>query len=302
MRKWLIRLILGISSLASALTLITAIAFRIANRTNGWLVSSGVKRTYWLYVPRSYDASRPTPLVITIHGFAQWPANQMWVSRWNDLADKFGFIVVYPSGTQFPLRWQAYDRPGGNPNPDVRFLSDLIEKIEGDYHIDPARIYANGLSNGAGMSFLLACRMPERIAAIGLVGGAYLSPWEACRPPRPIPAVVFHGTDDPVVPYRGGRSRSFNAPFPNIPQWVETFARHNGCDGAPVALPPSGSVTGVCYPGRGGGDVIFYTIAGGGHTWPGGRPLPRWIAGHTTQDIDASRVMWEFFKAHPLGN
>ncbi len=300
MEKWFIRLALGIPGLMAAIVILAAVAFRLANRTNGRLVSSGVKRTYLLYVPKSYDPSRPTPLVITIHGLAQWPANQMQVSRWNDLADEYGFIVVYPSGTQFPMRWQAYSNSPGSPNPDVQFISDLIDKIERDYNIDPTRIYANGLSNGAGMAFLLACQMPERIAAIGLVGGAYLLLWEACQLPRPVPAIVFHGTADPVVPFRGGRSRSFNVPFPAIPQWVEALARHTGCQSAPEALPSDGAVSGVRYPGGGEGEVVFYTIKGGGHTWPGGRALPRWIAGHTTQDIEASRVMWDFFSAHPL--
>ncbi len=47
-------------------------------------------------------------------------------------------------------------------------------------------------------------------------------------------------------------------------------------------------------------DVIFYTITGGGHTWPGGKPLPEWLTGATTTEIDATRLMWEFFQEHPL--
>ena len=47
-------------------------------------------------------------------------------------------------------------------------------------------------------------------------------------------------------------------------------------------------------------DVIFYTVAGGGHSWPGGGKLPKAIVGHMTEDIDASAVMWEFFAQHPL--
>jgi polyhydroxybutyrate depolymerase len=47
--------------------------------------------------------------------------------------------------------------------------------------------------------------------------------------------------------------------------------------------------------------VILYTVEGGGHTWPGGKPLPEWIVGRTTNEINASRVMWEFFMQHPRG-
>ena len=46
-------------------------------------------------------------------------------------------------------------------------------------------------------------------------------------------------------------------------------------------------------------DVILYTVEGGGHTWPGGKPLPERIVGRTTHEINASRIMWEFFLQHP---
>ena len=248
-------------------------------------------------MPDSYDPSVPTPLVITIHGFAQWPAHQEGLSRWNDLADRDGFLVVYPSGTRFPLRWRANgDVDAGQ---DITFLADLIDSLSREYTIDPARIYVNGLSNGAGMSFVLSCTLSERIAAIGLVGGAYLCPWEECAPERPVPAIVFHGTDDPVVPYAGGASGPFAIPFPAISEWVATLAAHNGCEEDPDVIPPTGDVGGVRYRGC-AADVLYYTVDGGGHTWPGGGYLPRWLAGHTNRDIDATAMMWEFFQKHPL--
>lgn len=294
------RLALVLVGLVAVLFLAGAAAFRWQDRTNGSLVSSGQERTYLLYVPNSYDPATPTPLVITIHGFAQWPAHQMRLSGWNALADRHGFIVVYPSGTGFPRRWRAGGSPAGDdPQRDVRFISDLISRLEGEYNIAPDRIYANGLSNGGGMSFLLACTMSGRIAAVGLVSGAYLLPWEECAPARPVPAIVFHGTDDPIVPFEGGPSGPFNVPLPSIPEWVGALARRNGCDGPPRELPISDEVTGLQFTDC-EADVVFYTIAGGGHTWPGGEALPEFIAGRTTYDIDATRTMWEFFQEHPL--
>lgn len=155
--------------------------FLVINRTNGTIVSAGERRSYLLYVPESYDPSKPTPLVITIHGFAQWPAHQMHITRWNDLADEYSFIAVYPAGTRFPMRWRIVGEAGTSLDPmrDVAFISDLIDKLEAEYNIDPSRIYANGLSNGGGMSFLLSCRMSDRIAAIGTVAGAFNLPWDA---------------------------------------------------------------------------------------------------------------------------
>lgn len=303
MKKWLRRFALIILGLPVILLLIAAVAFLLVNRTNGTLVSSGENRSYFLYVPDTYDPASLTPLVISMHGFAEWPAHQMQISHWNDLAEQYGFIVIYPSGTSFPLRWRTRGAPGSDSDPmrDVAFISDLIDKLESEYNIDPARIYANGLSNGGGMAFVLSCKLSERIAAIGSVAGAYLFPWEECQPSRAVPAIVFHGTADHVVPYRGGPSRSFDISFPNISEWVDTLARRNGCSSTPQEIPATGEVGGLQFTNcTSNANVVFYTIAGGGHSWPGGEPMPEFIVGHTTQDIDATETMWDFFQEHPL--
>jgi polyhydroxybutyrate depolymerase len=300
-RSYIRRLLLTCVGLIAALVLGLVIAFRLANHTNGTLLSSGEQRAYLLYVPESYDPATPTPLVITFHGFAQWPAHQAQLSHWNELADQYGFIVVYPSGRHVPLRWQTGGTFARNTDPqtDITFVSDLIDKLATEYNLDPARIYANGMSNGAGMSFILFCALSDRIAAVGLVAGAYLYTWEECQPERQVPAVVFHGTDDPIVPFQGGRIRPFDVPFPAIPDWIDTLAGRNACDKVPEALPASGDVSGVQYQDC-AADVVFYTVAGGGHTWPGGDRLPVTIAGHTSQNIDATQTMWDFFQEHPL--
>lgn len=301
MKRRLIRFLLLLIGLLTALILVGVVAYRLANRTNGVLISSGEERAYLLYVPERYDPATATPLVITFHGFVQWPAQQMQLSGWNELADQYGFIVVYPSGTGFPLRWRTGGPSGGDggPAPDVTFTSDLIDQLHADYNVDPTRIYANGMSNGAGMTFVLTCELSDRIAAAGLVAGAYVYRWDQCQLGRPVPAVVFHGTADPIVPFEGGRMNRFDVAFPSIPQWVETLARRNGCDEIPGNLRATGDVSGVQFANC-DASVVFYTISGGGHTWPGGEPLPRRLTGDTTQELSATQVMWDFFLQHPL--
>jgi polyhydroxybutyrate depolymerase len=282
--------------------LILAAAFLIANHTNDAIQSGGQVRHYLLHVPDSYDPETAAALVISIHGFAEWPAHQMQISRWDELADEEGFLVVFPSGTSFPLRWSAHGQANLEENPlrDVVFISDLIDHLEQEYNIDPNRIYANGLSNGGGMSFMLSCYRSDRIAAIGTVAGAYLLTWESCRPDRPIPIIAFHGKADPIVPFAGGPSRSFDVPFPSIVEWVARAAEHNGCQSG-VELPDQGEVSGIRYAEcRENAEVVFYQVETGGHSWPGGEPLPYWIAGNTTQDVDATRLMWQFFEDHPM--
>lgn len=273
-----------------------------AGHVRGEMVIGGVTRSYLVYVPKSYQPGQPTPLVLSIHGFASWPQNQMELSQWNEVADRQGFIMVYPSGTGFPKRWATggFSGQGGSPEIEVEFISSLIDRISSQYSIDPKRIYATGLSNGGGMSYLLACRLSQRIAAIGTVAGAYVEPPGGCSPARPLPVIAFHGTADPIVPYLGGAVERSGYRLPVIADWVKAWAQRNACTQTQT-LPQAGSVSAVKYTAcTQNADVVFYTVSGGGHTWPGGGWLPEIITGKTTQDVDATALMWEFFTKHPL--
>jgi polyhydroxybutyrate depolymerase len=280
---------------------IEAVTFYTANRDNGSFVSSGEKRDYLLYVPRSYDRRRPTPLVISMHGAGLWGAAQKETSLWNDLADSQGFIVVYPSGIggKGVRIWRA--EPGAGLMKDVRFISELIDTLKASYNIDANRIYANGLSNGGGMSFVLSCTLSDRIAAVGMVAAAQTLPWTWCTDARAVPMIAFHGTADPEVPYNGGSSWVSPRPFPNVSRWTANWARRNRCGANPIESTVAADVTRRTYTNcADDAAVVLYTIQGGGHTWPGGTPLPKWFVGRTTHSVDATRLMWMFFREHPL--
>jgi len=281
---------------------IEAVSFYATNRDNGSFVSSGEKRDYLLYVPKSYDRSRPTPLVISMHGAGLWGASQRDISRWNDLADRKGFIVVYPSGVggKGVRVWRA--EPGDGLTKDVRFISELIDTLSRSYNIDSTRVYANGLSNGGGMSFVLSCTLADRIAAIGMVAAAQTIPWTWCKDARAVPMIAFHGTADPEIPYNGGSSWISPRPFPSTPRWAANWATRNRCAASPVESAVAVDVTRRTYANcANDAAVVLYTVQGGGHTWPGGTPLPEWFVGRTTRSIDATGLMWTFFREHRLG-
>lgn len=274
-------------------------AFASLNETNGTIVSSGETRQYLLYVPKTYDRSKPTPLVISLHPAATWPGAEMEISRWNELADEHGFIIVYPSGSDVPRVWPMGRRSLGT---DVKFITDLIDKLEAAYNIDPARIYADGMSNGGGMAFALSCKLSDRIAAVGAVAAAQTLGWDQCGDSRPVPTVAFHGTADAFAPYQGGSSPVLSDSVPNIRDWAARAARRNQCKGDPIDTRVSPSVRRLTYTNcAANADVVLYTIEGGGHTWPGGGHLPESMVGPTTREINASRVMWEFFLQHARG-
>jgi polyhydroxybutyrate depolymerase len=300
-RKSVIGAVLILIGLPAVLALTGAMTFFVHNRNNGSIVSSGQKREYLLYVPRSYDRTRPTPLVISMHGAGGWPVQQMELSGWNRLAESQRFIVVYPAGidTAGPRIWHV--ESGAGMGRDVTFISELIDKLEATWNIDPARIYANGISNGGGMSFALSCALSNRIAAVGMVAAAQTLPWNWCTDHRPVPMIAFHGTADPMVPYHGGDSWISPEPFPDVPTWAANWARRNRCGPDPVESAVSPDVTRREYTNcAGDAAVVLYSIEGGGHTWPGGKALPEWFVGPTSRGLDATRQMWTFFRAHRL--
>jgi len=300
-RRRVIGAVLTLLSLPPLVALVEAISFHIQNRNNGSIVSSGEKREYLLYVPKSYDRTRSTSLVISMHGAGGWPVQQRDISQWNETADEHGFIVVYPSGLggRASRVWRMSH--GTALAEDVRFISDLIEELHERYNIDPARIYANGLSAGGGMSFALSCTLSDRIAAVGTVAAARVLPWSWCRDERPVPLITFHGTADSVVPYEGGATWVGDITFPDVEEWVASWARRNRCGPDAVDSVVAADVTRRDYADCADDTaVVLVTIHGGGHTWPGGMQLPEWFLGPTNRSVDATRQMWAFFQEHRL--
>ena len=301
-RPLVVGAVLALLGLPALAVVIDAASHFIANRSTGAIVIDGKERDYVLHVPPRYDRSKPTPLVISLHGALGWGAIQMNVSGMNRVADKYGFIAAYPSGEGGgPRIWRGRGRSNPQVMPDVVFVSALIDKLQAEYNIDPARIYANGYSNGGGMAFVLSCTLPHRIAAIGAVGAANLIPWAWCRDSTPVPMIAIHGAADRFTPYNGGKVFIAPDPFPSIPGWAEKWAQRNRCTARPVDSPLAHDVTRREYSGcANDATVVLYTLRDVGHTWPGGPQPPEWLLGKTTSSIDAGEVMWEFFKEHPL--
>ena len=228
----------------------------------------------------------------------------MKLTHWNRLADENGFIVVYPAGTDFPRKWETFDL-GPDLERDVRFISELIDTLQSAYNIDPARIYANGLSNGGGMAFVLSCNLSERIAAVAMVAPAQSLPSGWCANTRPVPMITFQGDADPIVLYDGGSMGGpFNPArlvFPAVQGWVAAWAQRNRCGPNPVESKVAVDVTRLEYTDcADDAAAVLVTIHGRGHTWPGGEPMSEWFVGATSRSVDATREMWAFFHEHEL--
>lgn len=257
----------------------------------------------------------PIPVVLDLHGYLE-PAELEYLG--NGLAqfgETHGFATITPQMDRGGLpRWDF-----GPNTADITYLGNLLTHVERTLCIDERRVFVTGLSMGAFTTSSVACQLADRIAAAAPVAG--LQDFDWCRPARPVPVVAFHGTDDRIVAYAGGlgpagtmlpapdgspRPRdpdSTSAPSTrSIPDQVAGWARRNGCGDAPVDTRVAGDVTRSTFPCPAGAETEFYSILGGGHTWPGGPSLviPEVFVGRSTTSISANQVMWDFFQQHPL--
>ena len=278
------------------------------------LTHDGRKRSYRVYVPSSYAKSKPAPLVLAFHGGGGTGRKMMKSSGFNPVADKHGFLVLYPDG--IGKSWNDLRDGGGLRSvkarrkgiDDVGFVGALLDRIEKDYAIDRKRIYATGISNGAMLSQALAARLSDRFAAIAPVAGGMAIPISKdFDPSSPVSVMVVQGTEDPIVPFEGGAVLKNRAGIISTREAIQKWVRHNGCKESPTEEeladrdPKDGCrIKRISYGGgRRGTEVVLLEIEGGGHAWPGGRQYaPEAMIGRATGDIDGAETIWEFFARH----
>ncbi|MEA1924864.1 MAG: PHB depolymerase family esterase [Candidatus Altiarchaeota archaeon] len=299
----------------------------------------GLTRKYIVHVPHSYDNKTPTPAVIAFHGGGGNAERSVEYFRLNDKSDEEGFIVVYPEGTGKIVKGEVFGSwnagrccpPAADNNvDDVGFIRKMIEKLDEDFSIDEGRVYATGMSNGALMSYKLACELSDKIAAIAPSGGH--DSFDECNPSRPVPVMHFHGTEDPCAFYEGGECGGCMSEFlskmglpvktgklwdcTSVPNYINQWKQINGCSDKTEITFQNRNATCVTYQEcQDNAEVTLCTIEGMGHTWPGRttysaeacktRPngymcrLWKEAVGTLSDDINANDAMWEFFKKHP---
>lgn len=259
----------------------------------------GVAREYILYVPQSYSGQTKVPLLLNLHGYTSDMDQQLFFGDFRKIADTANFIMVLPNGLPDNMgqrTWNCFSLDGVD---DLGFLSQLIDKLSGEYAIDTDRVYSTGMSNGGLMSYFLACNLSEKITAIASVTGTMLKvPITDCSPEHPMPIMEIHGTLDAIVPYNG------NELFESIPNVIDFWVNQTNCNPTPTVmnmpninvLDGSTAERHLYSSGDNGATVEHFKIIGGGHTWPGSViPLPQ-----TNFDIDASIEIWRFFNQYKL--
>jgi polyhydroxybutyrate depolymerase len=132
---------------------------------------------------------------------------------------------------------------------------------------------------------LLACRLNTRIAAIAPMAGLR---WPGFCRGRPVPVLTFHGLADGQNPYAGQAAGRGAEWLESVPDALAGWARHNGCGLDVIVDDPPGPLSTMRYEGcDNDADVRLIRIDGLGHSW-------------AREDIDATGVMWQFFRGHAL--
>jgi poly(hydroxyalkanoate) depolymerase family esterase len=288
-------------------------------------------RDYKVFVPSSYSGQTAVPMVMVLHGCSQTEQNMIAETRFRELAERDGFIVVYPFITSFdgfrsPNCWGFFlDHHIHEGAGEAEDLHQIAREVEAAFKIDPNRRYVTGLSSGAGMAVALAVAQSEYFAAAGAVAGLPYSETasavpRSCTSPgtfRQIPAVVAamqaeqrRPEEQRQVPIMAIHSRNdctvHALASENIrDSWIRRYglsrtpAATLDCQNEGVACthvkygPPQRSVVEtVLYDGERGSGIS----GAGSHYWVGDNPgqfaNPR--------GPSASELLWSFFKGHPF--
>jgi polyhydroxybutyrate depolymerase len=191
---------------------------------------------------------------------------------------------------------------------DVAFMAALIDDAAKLHAIDPKRIYATGISNGAIFSNYLALKLSNRIAAIAPVAGGIATEVAGdFHPAAPVSVLIINGRDDPLVPYDGGAVGKTHGSIVSTERALHLWLDADDLRGAPTQRTVAPSKPGDCTEqwrswggGKNGSTVTVIALGGGGHTWPGGMQyLPKAIVGAVCPELDATQTIWDFFKQHP---
>lgn len=266
----------------------------------------GRARSYTVHLAPNVANAQSLALVIAMHGGGGNDDNIERMSGMSAKADKENFIVVYPNGSgkldDKILTWNVGNCCGyalDQQIDDIAFIRALVDKMLATYPIDSKKVFATGMSNGAMMSYRLACELSDKIAAIAPVVGALNID---CKPSQPVSVIAFNGMQDQHVLFQGGapqKTVDSHARVDNSVAYAMTFwSQHNGCAATPTHN-EKGNIAHDVYSNCVNNTAVeLYAIKDGGHAWPGGQ-RGTFLGDAPSKEISATDLMWEFFKAHP---
>jgi poly(hydroxyalkanoate) depolymerase family esterase len=263
------------------------------------------QRQYKLYVPAVYK-TEPLPLIVMLHGCTQNADDFAAGTRMNEMAERHGFIVVYPNQAQAANHSKCWNwfkpadqlRDQGEPS----LIAGITREVMARYRVDPARVYVAGLSAGGAMADVMLKTSPDLYAAAGVHSGlAYgcakglpsaLAAMKGGKAPRnrthaapQRPLIVFHGDADTTV--HPSNAAQIVAPFD---AGTTTVSTQSG------AASGRRTYTQQRHMAANGVEAESWSIHGAGHAWSGGSQHGSYT---DPSGPDAAAEMVRFFLAHP---
>lgn len=235
-----------------------------------------LRRTYQVHVPSGYTRDVEYPLLLALHGAGFGGAGMRGTTGLDSVADRYGFIVAYPDGINGGWVW---DPSFSETVDDLKFLTELLERLGAQVSVDPDRIYATGFSAGGMMTQKLACGSPGRVAGIAVVGATLprrvgAECLSSASRARPLSVLSILGTNDPLIPFDGDTA-STDLSLLSAAATMELWAARNGCGSLPdTAVAYRDETYGITtqrirYTGCSGSlETELYAMDGAGHIWP----------------------------------
>lgn len=246
-----------------------------------------------LRAPTNYRPGVAYPLLVSLHPFTVGPGGWEAISLLGQAASGRGYWTLIPEGSPPGPRWAV---PGGLDYgvDDIGWVDDLLHETANTVCVAGDRVFAAGYSAGAAMAVGLSCELPWRFRAVMAVAGSNLT--LTCPTSGPTTALIMHGTADPIAPPTG-QAIEFLPPLGiGVTDVVSSFAARNGCVGGPTTSAASSSVT-VSRYSCAGHATEFWSVLGGGHTWPGSPVNLDFVNGPTDQSISATTTALDYFDA-----
>lgn len=248
-----------------------------------------------LYLKPTVAAPGKAPAIVLLHFRNGSPYEMANLTEVGRLVSDFGVWAILPDGGA----WDT-DPRGLDNGASSALLTAVIQDATARYPINAKRVYMGGYSTGGFMTLRYICERPDLIAAAFSVGSELIIGLDRiCRTDTPVPLTLINGTNDPTVRY-DGKFGVLSAPQ-TAQNWADRnqclvrnaavgIADKNGQDRSTVSMEEFRQ----CLNGA---DVDFYTVNGGGHTWPC-EPLPTGnvLRGNINLDLGATATMWEFLR------
>ena len=255
-------------------------------------------RAYSKFIPSSYSRNSSIPLVVLLHGYGSTGAQQESYMKFESVAEKNKFILVYPDGTIDSVGrrfWNATDACCNffSQVDDDAYLLAVLKEMESNYSIDAKRIYFVGHSNGGFMSYRMACRHPDRIAAIASLAGASFFKETDCGAKSSVSVLQVHGTKDETILYDGGQlfGNSYPSAFASASQWAAVNQCTQNAVTRSTKLDLEGNIAGdetsikAWTNCQNSSEVELWSVENASH-------IPTLVPTFATK-------IWEFFAAHP---